>query len=292
MYDRRYTYYRRTKKRPRYGTFLTLLLVACFGWWLFSTVQAKPNKQNQTDTIKAELQAKPSIDTSAMDSRIQAILAENADFDTSIVIHDLNTGKIYTYGESSAYVAASINKLVTAAAFMHKVELGEASLSAYQAGSTAQAQLERALVDSDHTAWESFYIGTPCSQQNSYAQTIGLTTYDCKANELSAADTAVLLAKLYKGELLNKAHTDLLLSYLKRANYREYIVAAVPSGATVYHKAGYLQDRVHDAAIITDGEQTYVLAIFTKSYSGTYDSAAGTALIHQITKATTETFLR
>lgn len=76
---------------------------------------------------------------------------------------------------------------------------------------------------------------------------------------------------------------------MKQADNRNYIVALVPSTDTVYHKAGYLKDRVHDAAIIETGSEKYALVIFTKS-SGQYDFTVGQELFGKITKASLATF--
>ena len=110
---------------------------------------------------------------------------------------------------------------------------------------------------------------------------------------MTATDISSLLTKLHDVKLLNTSNTRLLLSYMKDADsdYSQYIVAAVPSGVTVYHKVGWLSDRVHDAAIITDGTHSYVLVIFTKANDGNYNETAGEQVFHQLTQITDQTFL-
>jgi hypothetical protein len=68
-------------------------------------------------------------------------------------------------------------------------------------------------------------------------------------------------------------------------------VASIPAGVKVYHKAGWLDDRVHDAAIIDNGKHPYVLVIFTKDISGDYNAAIGHKIYADITKTTTQLFL-
>ena len=275
--------------------FIGIVVIALIGvsGWAVATgnLPFKKQAEKTANTVaqKVTKKEKP-LDEAALNTQINTLVAASP-FDTSVTIIDLQTDKTYNYGEPAAYTAASINKLVTALAYIHKVEQGNATLDGYVGGDTAQNQIEKALVNSDNAAWESFYTSkqVSCSAHNAYAQEIGLHSYECKQNVISASDTALLLQKLYQGKLANKQHTDLILGYLKRANYREYIVSAVPSNLTVYHKVGFLNDRVHDGAIITDGKKAYVVAIFTKT-SGTYDQEAGVQLFQDITKASNALF--
>ena len=275
--------------------YIIILLVGIVAWAIITG--NLPLKNDDTRTSKTTASVQPvkkakAPDIAGLTNSINQITAQHSDLDTSIAITDLQTNKTYQYGDTAAYTAASINKLVTAMAYINKVEQGNATLSQYVGGEPAQTQIEKALVNSDNAAWESFYTSRQlsCAAHNEYAQSIGLTSYDCVSNVISASDVALLLTRLYKGELASKTHTDLILGYLKQANYREYIVSAVPNNLTVYHKVGYLTDRVHDGAIVTDSKDSYVLVIFTKA-TGTYNTPAAIKLFQDITKATTKTFL-
>lgn len=269
-----------------------IIIIGATGWAAATGNLPFKNGAKETANKVAEkaIPKEKTVDETALNTQMNELVTASP-FDTSIAVIDLQTNKTYTYGDTAAYTAASINKLVTAAAYIHKVEQGTATLEQYVGGDTAENQIEKALVHSDNAAWESFYTSkqVSCSAHNTYAQEIGLTSYECKQNVISAPDTALFLQKLYQGKLANKEHTEMLLSYLKQANYREYIVSAVPSNLTVYHKVGYLNDRVHDSAIITDGKKAYVLAIFTKT-SGVYDQTAGIKLFQDTAKTTNALF--
>lgn len=267
-------------------------VIGITGWAIATgTMPLKePTKKSAAAVAEKIVVKEKPLDEAALKAQLTSLM-QTSSFETSIAVIDLQTNKTYTFGEPAAYTAASINKLVTALAYIHKVEQGTATLSQYIGGDTAQNQIEKALVNSDNAAWESFYTTkqVSCAAHNAYAAEIGLTRYECKQNVISAPDTALLLQKLYQGKLANKTHTDMVLGYLRQANYREYIVSAVPQNLTVYHKVGYLTDRVHDAAIITDGKKSYVLAVFTKS-TGSYDTPAGIRLFQDITRATNTLF--
>lgn len=221
---------------------------------------------------------------------IQALLDANSGFDTSASLIDLQTGKKYHFGDTSPFVAASIGKLVTATLYLRQVELGKASLEEPIGNISARTALERLIVESDNAAWHSLNARLTTEVLQSYAKSQGLGSYNAGDNTVTSNDVALLLYKLAKGKLLNNKSTELLLSYMQRANMRDYIVAAVPDGATAYHKVGYLNDRLHDAAIIKQGKRSFVLVIFSKA-PGSYNFSRGAAMFGEITTTASEAFL-
>jgi len=218
----------------------------------------------------------------------------SSSLEIGVSIIDTTTNTHYDYGLGSTdYIAASTTKLLSAALFLHDVERGQDNLNDPLGDSTAQDELQQMIVDSDNDAWTDFndLLGHPALLQ--YAQGIGMNTYSPDNNTISSDDLALLLDRLYQGKLLNSQHTKLLLSYMKQADYTQYILAAIPNSVQVYHKAGYLDDRAMDAAIIDNGKHPYVLVIFTKDSSGNgYDQTAGQQAFHDITTATLTAFAR
>lgn len=231
-----------------------------------------------------------SLNEAALSSGVQSLLDENSNLQISVSITDLQTNKTYHYGDASNYAAASINKLITATLYLHDVEMGRVTMNDLIGAETASTQLEKMIVKSDNDAWHSFNAKLSLAVLQQYAQKIGLSSYDANDNTINTDDVALLLDKLSRGKLLNNDNTGLLLSLLGRANYRNYIVAGIPAGATTYHKVGYLSDRLHDAAIIKKGDRAYVLVIFSKS-SGNYDFSQGTTLMQNITRTTSTLIL-
>lgn len=227
----------------------------------------------------------------AMAAKINAVIAAHPELDIGVAVQDLNSGKIYQYGENQPFIAASISKVLTAVLFLHQVENGKASLTDMVGGSTAKYQLQQLIEQSDNTAWTEFNSLLGHQELGDYAKQIGLNSYDPDQNTLTADTIAILFGKLYNKQLLNNSDTALLLSYMQNANETDYIPASIPSGVKVYHKAGWLEDRVHDGAIIDNGKHPYVLVILSKTNSGVYDTMAGKQAFAAITSATTKAFL-
>ena len=228
-----------------------------------------------------------------MASQINQVI-NNSSLEVGVSIIDLTNDQRYDYGlGDTEYIAASTTKLLSAGLFLHDVEAGQYSLNQSLNDSTAQAELQKMIVVSDDDAWLAFndLLGHPALLQ--YAQSLGMTSYDPDNNTITSDDLALLLARLYQGKLLNSQHTNLLLGYMAQADYTQYIGSAIPQGVKFYHKVGYLDDRVMDAAIIDNGKHPYALVIFTKDPSGDdYDQTTGQQVFHDITAPTISVFAK
>jgi beta-lactamase class A len=234
----------------------------------------------------------PLIQSQKLQSQLGALIAKHSDMRISISYKDIKSHRSFQYGAKGVYTAASVGKLITASLLLSQVDAGQRSLSDPVGGSTARQQLKAMIEVSDNTAWLNLNILLGYDKLEAYAKKVGITDYDSKENLLSAEDIAMLLQKLYSNQLLSKTSTDLLLGHMKVANYRQYIVAAVPDKSTVYHKVGFLEDRLHDAAIINNGKYPYVLVIFTEAKSGIYDFNEGIDLIQNIVETAHKPYLR
>lgn len=234
---------------------------------------------------------KKSVQTTAKTTFLDTVnttLAAYPSVQSGVSLIDLDSGTQIDTGETAPFTAASTTKVLTAAVYMHQVEEGSASLDTVLNGSTAETLLEAMLNRSDNNAWHALneYLGD--DQLQNYASTQGLSSYDVTSNVITAHDEAQLLRKLYTGELLDSTHTQLLLSYMQNTNDESLIPAALPQGSTVYHKYGYLDGELHDAAIVSYNDHRYILVIFTKSdLATTSDYTARIPLFHDITEAAT-----
>lgn len=286
------------KQHPLRNGLLAIFSLAILAWmgygWISKHLQAVSPKR-LTGHAQAASQPTYSSPVPVLEPTINNLIAAHPELDIGVGIVDVKTGKLYHYGVSDPFVAASTAKLLTATLFLSKVEHGSDSLSESVGGLSAQTQLQKMIEDSDNNAWNAFNNGIlGHSALQDYANSIGLAGYKADGNTITADDMARLLEKLYTKQLLNAEHTNLLLSYMKSANENDYIPAAVPSGVTVYHKAGWLSDRVHDAAVIDNGKRPYVLVIFSKARgtNATYNTTVGMQLFHDITHTANQAFSR
>lgn len=265
---------------------LWLILVVALVMLLGSRVFHPQKSAAEVQTPKVTRStAQQQADMAAMSTAVNTVLSNNPTVDISATVIDVNSGKTQNYGPDVAYEAASVAKLVTASELLHAVESGKERLSTkLDDGNSASVDLQKMVVKSDNAAWQSLTDKMGLTALQAYAQSIGITDYNLANNSLTTKDIALLLQKLYAGKLLNKAHTTTLLNYMAKANEADLIPPVIPNGVSVYHKAGLLDDRVHDAAIIDNGTSPIIVVVFTNGH-GTYSFPARTEAIQTITKA-------
>lgn len=277
--------------------FLAVFVLGAAGFFLLSGGSSDPQTlsavSSNEQVAKAEPEKPKQLDHTAFSTDINAAIATHPGMDIGVSWIDIKTGESQDYGVQDPFVAASTAKLLTAIAFLHDVEDGNNSLSDTVGSRSAKEALEAMIVKSDNEAWNDFN-NTVMSHQElaEYANKIGFSGYDPDKNTVTPASLAKLLANLHQKRLLNEEHTNLLLSFMKQAYEApvQFIPNLAPDNFKVYHKPGYLKDRVHDAAIIDNGDRPYVLVIFTKSRSGVYNSQSGAEVFTQIAKASFTSF--
>jgi beta-lactamase class A len=218
---------------------------------------------------------------------VNQLVAAHPDENISVNTIDLSDNSGLSLGDGGTFTGASTAKLITAITLLRQTEKGKASLSKTIDGQKVGALLESMIVDSDNDAWESLNTYLTHDTLQAYMASIGWTEYDPDVNTLLPADMAHLMQKLYEGKLLDKPHTDLLLSYMQDANKQEYIVGSVPEGKgyTVYHKAGWLDGLMHDVAIISNGRKTIVLTIYTYQSGTNGDTVNNQDMFKAVTRA-------
>ncbi|MBX4188623.1 class A beta-lactamase-related serine hydrolase [Candidatus Saccharibacteria bacterium] len=296
----RYSSYKPSDKSGRKRTFLSLKFLAAGTVALFLGVHffASGDIKLANLPIVNHKASATAIDTVVLSQYQQDAMAETINSAISVAegmrvgvaIEDLNDGHVYSYGVTKPLVAASVGKLITAVDFLHQTESGRYSLDDSLKNGVAGQELKQLIVLSDNQAWDDFNTLLTHNGLSGYVSQIGLGNYDSHVNSLTASEVAAFLGKIYRGQLLNKDNTRLLLSYMKDADYSTYIPASVPEGITVYHKAGWLPERVNDAAIIEAGNHPYTLVIFSEAKDGSYNARSGHKLFASVTEATLKAF--
>ncbi|MDA0944938.1 MAG: class A beta-lactamase-related serine hydrolase [bacterium] len=107
---------------------------------------------------------------------------------------------------------------------------------------------------------------------NNYMQTIGMDstwlrnprlTQPPQSNQTTAMDIHQLLIKLARYELISPLRTQHVLSHMKKQIYRWGIPHRLPRSYRVANKTGTLGSVRHDAGLIIQGNNAYVLTILT-----------------------------
>lgn len=220
---------------------------------------------------------------------VNTLIAQYPDDTVSVSLINLQSNEIDNFGSNSVMLGASTTKIITAADYLHLVELGEASIDQTFNGESAtdaiQDMVQETDIDESDDAWNSIISYLSFDQITAYGQSIGLKNFDAQPNSLPASDEAMFLQKLYDGKLLNANDTNLLYSDMQHTGDEDLIPAALPAGTTVYEKFGYYEGYLHDAAIVKYDNHAFVLVIYTNNSSGTLDDSASRELLfHQLTQ--------
>lgn len=228
------------------------------------------------------------VDLAALDAEVRRVLADNSGYRIGVVLADTHGGEPRSYGDGSEFVAASTAKILTAAAYYHLVETGEKTLDMPLGSYDAAFQLQAMVNASSNDAWLLLMQDIGYPQLIEYAASIGIS-YDPEQNLLTPAEMADLLKQLSTGKLINAEHTQELLGYMQQTNNERLIPAAVGPGITVQHKYGALGGYLHDAAILSSGDRSYALTIYSWGEDG--GSEKRLAMIHELTGVVTKALL-
>lgn len=297
----------RPKRPPKKGRFSKrqkkILLLAAVGFVCIALLKygqsEKPAQQQaqaepvevKVDEVAPPSNTIPSIDESIwgqLETELTTAIEQNSSLDISVSVVDILTDTTQSYGNKEPFHGASTTKVLTAAAYLHDVEQGRRTMTQTLGEATAETQIRLMVNRSDNVAWELLNVSVGYSRLNTYAQSIGLGSFNYAGNTMTTQDMASLLGKLYKRELLSEGHTTQLLSYMQNTNNEAMIPAVVTEG-TLYHKYGQFEDRLHDVAIIDYKERPIALAIYTKGPGAGTTSTSREQLIQSLAKITTTT---
>lgn len=286
----------RQKKHRKLALSLLLLLLIAVGSGLIYYFKLKPSpvtgetkKAAPASTTSPQPQLK-AVDFADVDRQIQAVIAKYPEFQIAVTYTDIRTNNTVVTGVSDAFNAAATTQPISAVLFLSQVEQGKYTLNTNVGGLPASEQLKRMIETNDSSAWQAFKNLLGNQALKDFAKGKGMSKYDPATNNATTSDIASLLEQLYKQQLLNAENTKLLLEHMEKAPEGQYIQQVVDQGYKVYHQAGILKDRAHDAAIIDNGERPAVIVIFSKTNSGSYNFEKGQKMMQEITTVITAAY--
>lgn len=287
---------RRPPKKKRGRLFILILLI---GLGVFASKQFTPNESKAPAVVKKEkkppkqVKAEPIADATwqNLEAKMNEIIAGNPGVDIGVAVIDSKTNTKANYGITESFHGASTTKVITASAYLHLVEQNERSLETVLSGRTAKEHIRLMINRSNNESWAILNSAVGYNQLTDYGRANGAPTFNYIGNTISAPDQAAFLQKLFTRKLLNEEHTKLLLSFMQNTNNETMLPVPLPEGATLYHKYGQLEDRLHDVGIIEFKNRPLILTIYTKG-GATDGSIYGsrTALIQGVASAVYEIF--
>jgi beta-lactamase class A len=244
---------------------------------VLAVVRSGPPSSTAAPVPAAVPAAPVAVAPASLQDSIDAFLGDNDDYRIGVAMADVSGGAARTFGDQEAFTAASTAKIITAAAYYHLVETGEAGLDDPLGDYDAAFQLKAMLNQSNNDSWLLLMDAVGYPELTEYAASIGVA-YDPEENLLTPAEMALVLKQLYAGDLLNPDNTAELLGYMQDTNNEELIPAGSQAGVEVFHKYGEFGGELHDAAVLSYRGSAFVLVIYTENPDGTEDAGQAAAI--------------
>ncbi len=174
------------------------------------------------------------------------------------------------YNAGTIFTTASTYKLFVAYSTLLRVESGAWSWSdQIQGGRDLAKCFDDMIVVSDNDCGSALLTKIGFTTITNEAHDIGCVDTSFMGNDgikTTPQDLALFLAELQSGQILKQQSSrDVLINAMKRNIYRQGIPAG--SSGVVADKVGFLDNLLHDAAIVYSPSGTYVLVIMTDGSS-------------------------
>lgn len=119
------------------------------------------------------------------------------------------------------------------------------------------------MEQSDNTAAHVLGVRLGADNVQDYVNSLGMLATNLDNNTTSAKDMGTILGDLYMGKVVNSALKLELLDFMKDTDFEDRLARNIPKSVSVYHKAGDGVGFVHDAGIIDDGKNPFILVVMT-----------------------------
>ncbi len=231
-------------------------------------------------------------------------------YDYSFYYRDLNTGLWFGANDASEFLPASLFKLPIAIAaykqaedespFLNKkvmytkdiaerntlIQLNAQSTLVVGNSYSVEDLVKIMLTASDNGAKDLLLSVMNIRYIDQLFSLVSLVDpRDVKAYQISSRKYAHFLRMLYGSSYLNEEHSELILSMLAKSEFKDGLVAGVPSDIQIAHKFGAYQaeaqvdgqrvmaQQLHDCGIVYHRERPYIFCFMTqgKDVQNLYD---------------------
>ncbi|OGS50109.1 MAG: hypothetical protein A3J79_12150 [Elusimicrobia bacterium RIFOXYB2_FULL_62_6] len=235
-----------------------------------------------------------------------------------IYLRDLNSGRTWEYNADRLFPSASLIKLPIMAAVFDKIKTGALSLDTQikltrrdRAGGSGSLKwvregtslsvmeiIYKMITESDNTATKMLidYAGINYYQltfeklglvyTRIYPEGLSLTSGRvARENYTTAREMSVLLERIYRGDLVDRASSEAMLEFLKQNKGRTRLRKGLPIGWEIGHKTGLLRKSCHDVGIVFSPRGDYIIAVLTGDVP---DYTSAKSFISKVAKLTYE----
>lgn len=213
----------------------------------------------------------------------------------AISIKNLRTGESYNYNENIVISSASTIKLLIMAEVMNQAKKGQLSLEERllinpedivpysiiklldsNNSYTLKDLITLMIIQSDNTATNILINIAGINNINTYIRGIGLQNtilqrkmmdfearVDGKDNFTTSSDMAKFLELLYKGEIVDKEFSGVMIEIMKMQLDKSMVYLEISDEVVVAHKTGELQNINHEVGIFYTQKGDYIFSMLT-----------------------------
>lgn len=214
----------------------------------------------------------------------------------AVLLKDLRGGREWGYHADDLFPSASLIKIPIMACVFKRMKEGALRLDSKLtlrrreriggsgrlkwapdgANFTVREVLERMITESDNTAMKMLLDEIGFDYFRREFPGLGLTYTQIHPEGLSlenkripnenfttAREMGSLLERMYRGELVDRFSSEMMLEYMKGLKTRKRLARPLPVGWQLAHKTGLLRGACHDVGIVMSPQGDYVLAVLT-----------------------------
>lgn len=296
----------KSKKKILFGLFLIIPIGAFF----YSDrnadkIDAFKNEDKKPIIAQVEEMVKNNVRPQTKDrTEIKQQIEETLDKTTGeygYYVYELDTGIGFGLREDDQYQAASTNKIPTLAKLYQEIEKGNISKeeywryesSDYETGTgsiqyqtvgtkyTVSELITKTLKESDNVAHNIIIRKVGRSKVQTMLDSLGLKNIIMIKNLASPKDMSILLSKIYKNEVINKASSDEMLKIMTDTLFEKRLPRLLPSDVKVSHKIGTGGGAISDIGIVRLEGRPFVISVYS---SGVQDVEEAEKTIGEISK--------
>lgn len=211
------------------------------------------------------LPLEPTFDDAAIQAAVTKWVQQNKGT-YSVSITTTKGDTLAEYRPDTQYFAASIYKLYVAYEGYRRIDDGTYTLNQPYLGSFNRGQcLDKMIRESHSPCAEKMWVELGKETINNSLKSYGLTNTSMTGIYTSAADAAIILGRVERGDGLSKQSQAAFLESMKKQIYRDGLPAGFTK-ATVYDKVGFKEKvEYHDVAIVKLEQGTLIVSVMTKN---------------------------
>lgn len=247
---------------------------------------SEPAEQDKDKEVVDDEKTKPEFDAEALQQTINSWASNlGSDDVASVVVMDNQGGILAEVNPGQEYFTASLYKLFVAYEGYKQFDSGEVNSSeVFLSGQTRAECIDKMIRSSDSPCAESLWTEIGKEKLTATMKTYGINNTSLVGLSTTATDTANMLARIARGEGLDKTSQTSYLSSMKTQDslYRRGLPSGFSANVTVYNKVGWNEQvEWHDASIIEfAGGRQLIVAVLTENV-GTAQISKLATLIEQ-----------